>query len=576
MNMKQKYKFAFALTLPLICFAPILSSCSNSSSISDNNDVDNKEIINLSAYAEISKQESLTGRLQTNKNYSLNEIINIGNEFINSFSLDFKKDFIIQIVENYFKNYINSKGSTLEIENKTIFVENDILTIDYKLIYKKDFVTSLVAEQRKNGDIEEYKIVFDLKTNNIFSYINTAVTNYLSFKLKPDLFSKKLLRNNSTNYEYQIHDRTIEFNTDNQEIIFNNEIYPLSIDFNNSLNSINLNNFLKNSYLYNKSNDIEKKLYLETIKLIENRESHIYFAVDQENSYYPNVSSTGLKLQGIIEQKTNIDISKISKVFLSNLSQELMTMYNFPTDIKCVSNNKDNFLLISPSISAPLKTIKPEENNDYIIDLTTNQKYEKTYISFMFPNNSYKELIDVKNEINNVLISKIPFINKTFNINITESEIENNFSAFMNVLSIENKCKLIYEILLPHVSYGQLNRNPSNIIGFIEKKVLCQGYALIFSYLANIFGIKNLFITGYVATNAVPGQSASDGLHAWNVIFDGNNWKWFDPTWDDSFLISDSYKFDNFMQDKQNFFSESTHKNITNWDNGNYLDFYKS
>lgn len=562
-----KLFFSITLSLPILVSPVALISCSKN--------VNKKSFINLNDYADISKNNSLTGRIQSNKNYSFDEIKEIGKNFVNSLNYDFKKELVIQVVNNYFKTYINSKGSTIQKTIPKIETNGNVLTISYDLIYTKEFNTSLIFEKRSKGDIEEYIVTFDLNNLTIYPYINTSLTNYLSFKFKPNTFVKKFKKSNSKNYEYQIQDNTIEFNTDNQQVTYLNKEYYLSLDFNNSLNSINLNEKIKNSYLYNKSNEIEKSFYLETIKLLENRENNLYFAVDQVDSYYPKLTTSGLKLQGIIEQKTNIDIKLINQKFLNNLSQELITLYNFPATINCANNGKYNFIYIEPSNSTPIKTILPENNDGKIIDLETNQNYKNNYYSFLFPNDSYKNLINVKNKINNVLSKNVEWINNEFNTSFTFNSIDSNFKEFNDKLSVEQKAYLIYKLLLPEVSYGQLNQNSSNIIGFIENKVLCQGYAMTFSYIANIFNIQNVYITGYVYTNAVPCQSDSSGLHAWNAIYDNEKWTWFDPTWDDSLFASSSYKYDYFMLPKNKFFSDKSHINITNWDNGNFLDFYK-
>ncbi|KFB07884.1 transglutaminase domain-containing protein [Malacoplasma iowae] len=562
-----KLFFSITLSLPILVSPVALISCSKN--------VNKKSFINLNDYADISKNNSLTGRIQSNKNYSFDEIKEIGKNFVNSLNYDFKKELVIQVVNNYFKTYINSKGSTIQKTIPKIETNGNVLTISYDLIYTKEFNTSLIFEKRSKGDIEEYIVTFDLNNLTIYPYINTSLTNYLSFKFKPNTFVKKFKKSNSKNYEYQIQDNTIEFNTDNQQVTYLNKEYYLSLDFNNSLNSINLNEKIKNSYLYNKSNEIEKSFYLETIKLLENRENNLYFAVDQVDSYYPKLTTSGLKLQGIIEQKTNIDIKLINQKFLNNLSQELITLYNFPATINCANNGKYNFIYIEPSNSTPIKTILPENNDGKIIDLETNQNYKNNYYSFLFSNDSYKNLINVKNKINNVLSKNVEWINNEFNTSFTFNSIDSNFKEFNDKLSVEQKAYLIYKLLLPEVSYGQLNQNSSNIIGFIENKVLCQGYAMTFSYIANIFNIQNVYITGYVYTNAVPGQSDSSGLHAWNAIYDNEKWTWFDPTWDDSLFASSSYKYDYFMLPKNKFFSDKSHINITNWDNGNFLDFYK-
>ncbi|WPL38914.1 hypothetical protein [Malacoplasma iowae] len=158
-----KLFFSITLSLPILVSPVALISCSKN--------VNKKSFINLNDYADISKNNSLTGRIQSNKNYSFDEIKEIGKKFVNSLNYDFKKELVIQVVNNYFKTYINSKGSTIQKTIPKIETNGNVLTISYDLIYTKEFNTSLIFEKRSKGDIEEYIVTFDLNNLTIYPYI---------------------------------------------------------------------------------------------------------------------------------------------------------------------------------------------------------------------------------------------------------------------------------------------------------------------------------------------------------------------------------------------------------------------
>ena len=84
------------------------------------------------------------------------------------------------------------------------------------------------------------------------------------------------------------------------------------------------------------------------------------------------------------------------------------------------------------------------------------------------------------------------------------------------------KVKKIHDWLIKRVSYKMGRTNSHNAYGsLVEKKAVCQGYALAFMMIAKDNGLQCKMVMN--------GQ----GTHAWNVVKVGNKWYNVDVTWDD-------------------------------------------
>lgn len=92
-----------------------------------------------------------------------------------------------------------------------------------------------------------------------------------------------------------------------------------------------------------------------------------------------------------------------------------------------------------------------------------------------------------------------------------------------------NKIRIPHDWLIDDVSYDSSSYNKGNIYGtFIEKKVVCEGYARAYKYILDNLGITNILVTG-TATNS--NNETED--HMWNYVRLNGVWYAVDPTWDD-------------------------------------------
>ena len=123
-----------------------------------------------------------------------------------------------------------------------------------------------------------------------------------------------------------------------------------------------------------------------------------------------------------------------------------------------------------------------------------------------------------------------------FNYSYTDEEIEtkqNEIEAIANkfIATVpENatdyeKSKLIYDYIISKNTYD-LSDDPKiyTIEGaFLDNKIVCQGYAKAYQYLANLLGMQSLYVTG-----TSRGES-----HGWNLVRLDDKYYYVDTTWGD-------------------------------------------
>ncbi len=244
----------------------------------------------------------------------------------------------------------------------------------------------------------------------------------------------------------------------------------------------------------------------------------------------------------------------VSNDFLETSAQDLFSLFYF------IYNSNRGLILQGNTLYIKLTgtvihNVKPTSSNP-LIDLDTGNKYDKTYAGFLNVYNWFEDL---------------PLIKTTLIDNVSSQITNPDWNAYVKSLSDTDKAEKIYAFLLPYVSYGQALASAGNTSGYINKKLLCEGYAAAFRYIASTLKITSLLVTGDVKANAKPGQTGV-GKHAWNLIKNGSTWLWCDPTWDDSISASSpTYNKDNFLKTTEQFFTSETHLNVENWKAGALL-----
>lgn len=549
--MKKNLKYIFSTLLTLVGVtipATIVTSCSNNSQTnnSENDNGNNNPNPELSLSQKLHNAFKVSSIDQiskfgfTNENFSNDDIINITNNIINEFDFELDK-LISKWSNNYLKNFLISRNNLCSgeiIENNIKVTKLNTISgnIKFKFIWNQDMNHSYLAASRAKDDVEIQNFIFE--NVKIEPYINNGLTNYLSYYITPTKVEKKL----TTSYKYQ---KSYDLTFLEPSKIYLDSVIDYKIQFNNSLFSLDLNWFTNNINSSIIANNEEKKFIIDVMnKLINSSAKLIMFGNNPIND------------KDINEPVLCIELSEeynISDSFLKNFLTDLNCFLSFIQE-KTTSKLIGKTLYINCKKS--LNTyINPE--SDSLIDNNTNKPYNSTYRDLLFLYESYRETIDVKNK----LISN--------NVNILDNL---NWLEYKSNLSDLQKAEKIYEFSLPFVSYGTLDAQVSETSGYINGKILCDGYAKLFMYIGSLLNINTISIVGNVFDGAIPGQTQQGGLHAWNLIKVDDNWLWCDPTWDDSINPNaPTFQKNNFLKNTSEFFTNTTHLNINNWDSGESL-----
>lgn len=88
----------------------------------------------------------------------------------------------------------------------------------------------------------------------------------------------------------------------------------------------------------------------------------------------------------------------------------------------------------------------------------------------------------------------------------------------------KEQIKKIHDVLCKTIVYTDEEDGCYDAAGAIIKgKAVCQGYAMAFTYLCQLYGINCSMVRGEVST----------GGHAWNIVKVGERWLYMDVCWDD-------------------------------------------
>ena len=194
--------------------------------------------------------------------------------------------------------------------------------------------------------------------------------------------------------------------------------------------------------------------------------------------------------------------------------------------------NLDLFYINTENLSLSTKTMSILGYKSYEFILNPKQGY--TYYSSSFNN---------RNEVDNSIIQ----------INSIVNEILEGATG-----STYDKVKYVHDWIVDNVEYDNDGiENNDNIYGtFVNKKVVCEGYAEAFKYLLDKLNIPCVLVYGDGYDN-----SGNIEAHAWNYVkMDDEKWYAVDTTWDDPLYIGSSInylmnskKYEYFLKGSTNF-----------------------
>lgn len=107
--------------------------------------------------------------------------------------------------------------------------------------------------------------------------------------------------------------------------------------------------------------------------------------------------------------------------------------------------------------------------------------------------------------------------------------------------------KAVHDYIIKRVEYDQnsIGTNYTDIEGFRENRMVCQGYSMASYVLLSYMGIPVRIVTGTAGSN---GRSEP---HAWNIVQVDGKWYNYDATWDDA--GGDKVIYDYFLKGKNDF-----------------------
>ena len=117
------------------------------------------------------------------------------------------------------------------------------------------------------------------------------------------------------------------------------------------------------------------------------------------------------------------------------------------------------------------------------------------------------------------------------------------------------KFRLLHDEFLKTVSYGQILTGSGDIRGgFINYKVLCEGYARSLSYLCQRAGLECIYVVGTASYDGTGSNGTSAFDHAWIKVKIDGKWYNVDPTNNDSINpTSDGIVYNDFLLSDSDF-----------------------
>ncbi len=234
-----------------------------------------------------------------------------------------------------------------------------------------------------------------------------------------------------------------------------------------------------NKYYYSQLTDESKIIYSKLENNIDNLKTENY-VIDFSTTFNDLLNEN----TGQYTLKKSFQ-SSLDAFFYDHPELFYLDLGKFLLDIKCVS-------------LGPIKTyyveIVPSDNQNYLMD------------SF-----------DSKEEVE-IAINQI-------------ENIKNDIINSVSNLSTYYKIKYVHDFLVNTLKYNENieNGNSYNIYGaFIEKSVVCEGYAKAFKYIMDALDIECILISGTVTSSYY-----QDEPHMWNYVNLDNYWYGVDVTWDD-------------------------------------------
>ena len=243
-------------------------------------------------------------------------------------------------------------------------------------------------------------------------------------------------------------------------------------------------------FYYNQLDSDGKKIYDEFDKNIENLKTGTY-TIDFGTQFKDRMSDNGTFSENKFNSFDDNTLRYVTRSFVHDDAEKgFVRIYSD-------DNNKNNYA------------------NVFTASIYTDCKLE--YGIFAGYRNQGQKYINMgdKNDVN----SQINTLRNTRNNVVNNVKGESDYEKVKYVHDyIMDTCTYVFTDDRCHVAYGTL----------IDKKCVCEGYAMSFKYLLDGLNIPCILVEG-------EGKSGSSGgNHAWNYVYLNGKWYAVDSTWDDN------------------------------------------
>lgn len=236
--------------------------------------------------------------------------------------------------------------------------------------------------------------------------------------------------------------------------------------------------------------------------------------------------------------------------------------------------------VLTSSICAFAQTVSLKDLNSLKLEIAKNMKERNTVFTLNYTGDT-QELLQKANNVIKEAYESDDYLRWSWksyntkisgyygNVNITfnfvywttkeqEVFIENKATEIVNQLikpgmSDYEKVKVLNEYVINLVDYDWSLQKNTAYNALVDKKAVCQGYALLLDKLLEKAGIPSIIIGG----------NLSGTPHAWNIVKIDGNWYHVDATNNDTnnnkfFLVSDEFMIQNRFVWDRNYYPSAT------------------
>ena len=329
------------------------------------------------------------------------------------------------------------------------------------------------------------------------------------------------------------------------------------------------------------------KFIFGTIKFL-----FIVFCILVFSIYFFSVKNN-MSFEDAISQFKNISTTIINTNIKKPSSSTNNNIDNTNTIIQTPNSeniNEDNYYYYNQLDDTSKIIYDSLENNklnlkkeNYVIDFSTtfndllheslgqyklNRAFQSALDAFFYdhPELFYLDLTKISLSVNSLSIGPlttyttkiVPSDNKNYlhssfsneqEVNLAITNVENARDKIINNIqnnNIYNNILYIHDTLVEQIEYDITlsKENSHNIYGaFINKEVVCEGYAKAFKYLMDSLNIECILVSG------VASDSNKTESHMWNYVKLNNKWYGVDVTWDDPIIIGGNGTKNNLRHD---------------------------